>query len=53
MSGYDPESLFRRADTALYRAKRNGRNQVQVDVPGEPPATDGRRARQWGDALAD
>lgn len=51
--GYEPESLFRRADTALYRAKRSGRNQVQVDLPGEPVASDGRRARQWDDALAD
>jgi diguanylate cyclase (GGDEF)-like protein len=51
--GYDPESLFQRADTALYRAKRGGRNQVQVDLPGEAPEPDSRRARQWGDALAE
>ena len=37
-AGDDPDSLLRRADDALYRAKNDGRNRV-VTLPESAPAT--------------
>ena len=33
----DGSDLFRRADTALYRAKHNGRDRTEAAVPPSPP----------------
>ena len=40
--GDSPEKILRRADAALYEAKRNGRNQVKSDVslPTAEPETE-------------
>lgn len=37
--GESPTDFFSRADYALYRAKTNGRNRLQVALIAEPPAT--------------
>lgn len=49
--GYEPESLFHRADAALYRAKHLGRNRVVAAAPSQEHGPDPLRRRRWDQAL--
>jgi diguanylate cyclase (GGDEF)-like protein len=52
--GYHAEALFRRADGALYRAKRAGRNRVVADDPAAAGTiVDERETRPWTAPLPD
>lgn len=53
-SGETLDALVERDDAALYRAKHNGKNRVETDPPGVPPArplTAGRRFDPLTDGL--
>ena len=47
-TGYDPDTLFLRADAALYAAKDGGRNRVVLDDGSLPPPGDPRSLLQPG-----